>query len=269
MTPSADDLPLPSLDGLDPQQPNYVYLLEQRLQKAEVMLRAQEKTLHSLLEQQYQATLAAYGKIPGVTTIPLPDFTERVQEGETHLRNILSDTIVSLPTDFQGFREVREAERQIEMDFRERAYAIEYRIRAADDAVTGFRQALTALTKVTRLTDPNPTHHQFPIYILWRNRVYEALLSIPGEDAASVDVVLPARNEALFPSLFRDANYWQRFRKQPGEVKATAYVVTNPSGEVPVDILYTQAALKVSLDYLFGQAEAGKPSSPICDVVVR
>src|SRR3989344_2504604 len=103
-----------------------------------------------------------------------------------------------------------------------------------------YIDAILGLTEIKPLNDINANYRTVHLFIPRQDGVYEMHINLGNKE------VIPVfKKEGLTPDLFADDSYIDDFRKHSEGVEANAYLVKNPSKEIPVEILSDHASLTI------------------------
>ncbi len=228
---------VPQIDQLNPQQPDYVAKLDEGF--------AQLREASGVLHQAYEGIASRGGKDivdflreKGITVSQhevLYDKEER--EGDTLTRK-RAEAIGIVATSRDESRRIEDLIDTYHETRDREAKDLRVKLKVLARAFEDYVDATLQLTEVQALNEINPEYPTAHFFVVRTDGVYEAHIDLAERKVAGV-----YRKSSLDPKLFGDKSDVTEFRKQSEGVKANAYLVRNPSSELPVSLLVDYAVL--------------------------
>ena len=243
---------VPSLEGLDETQPDYVGQLEAGMEQIGLLfgvLNEQFEQLASVDELVEQ--LEAEG-----LTVRVTPYTSELKSGDQLLERAIFHSV-----GYWFGEEASEAKRR-KVDDIETSY-LRKRTRAVEDwednqkmlerAEEDYTSAILELTEVKPLNERRQDYEGFRLYIIWDDQVYE-MGSFIGQDPKYTPLEIC---HEFTPDMFEDKDFLTTLTQKAEEEKLTYYLATNPVRCVSLKDLRFQSvirAIEQGAVYAFGLA---------------
>ena len=251
---------IPSLEGLDPAQEDYAKRLDQGLRKLSDL----SDEVGRQLNQRAQEFNDGLVKLLGEEGIELKKGkTIQVSSPLGNLQGNYYNTHIDNPKQIFKIQEImvqyKKEQDRITRPLVERRDQL-------NKAFSEFGKAVIDNTKIEPL-NKNAIFTNLHLYIITPHKVYEIQEDLPCHGQTGIVLNCqygkkpltsrPITNSKLDPKLFEDPNFIEQFRAQSQGAQANAYLIINPSTEIPVETL-THYAFKEAQKQACGECPVGK-----------
>jgi hypothetical protein len=229
MTEENKEVELPTLEGLDPKQPDYVQKLDEGFTRLREYRDKRMRDYDEKIQKLGQDTMALLKGLEGIVVETVPGFEGKVEEIDGGRAYSIG---FSIKVDNDGKR--KEAD-DIVSKYIDAVTSIDdggftdTSFIEASVRTSGFIQTIAGLTKVSLLKNTKDDPEKIEFYIPRADGVYVAKI-----DFESDDLPKPIKDDALKAE---DINE-QRFASTPADT--AVYRVDNPSKVIPLEVVYSQ-----------------------------
>lgn len=245
----ADEFKFPSLADLERSHPDYPTKLEHGIMGIEESLQVEHARANDLGNRSSEDLIAKLRDIGGVTVNDAPELAMNLDLGCGHGLSVSTYTVNS--TGLAARRRVEDITRESARELRANVEASEDRMRELQRAHADFREAALDLTEVTPLNNIDGIPTSLHLYIERGDKIYEGHI-----DLESTQMTPPSENPRLRPEYFTDRETKAGFGSEASRLKAEAYLVKNPVGLVPYQILFAKAGQDVVRAIMGREAES-------------
>jgi hypothetical protein len=229
---------IPSLEGLDPSQPDYAVKLDEGIKR---IFDLTDANFQKLRQAQIEANdgLLKLLEEHGLKTQRGPEIVVISPRG-----GLAASTYFGDASSLEEKRKIEDLvatyKREKEADLK----PLEDRQRDIQRAAQDFGQAILDNTRIEPLSQ-GLIYTLLHIYLITPNGVFEAqdtLSCHPNKKSFPTNLT---ENPNLKPEHFKEESFITRFKEQSQDVGALGYLIFNPSAELPVQELFNYASKQI------------------------